>query len=741
MKKLFLSFAILLTCLSIFAQDNKSADFTGLYQVDFYPSRKFKLAWENEQVSFEIVGQGKTTLTPLTANSYSVKGLPNSTIDLIRDPKGKVVKLIFNHQPFHGIWLRIPDSASPAIIPPDSLQPFTGKYAIKGNRYQTQSIRAEAGHLVIQVPGEVSVDFYPTTKNHFVFKFGDYTSEYEFLPGKKGVIDKFNTTESGPISCSRIPDTAAGEKKYKHNLTERKNFSMADTLLGTLSPLRSCYDVLFYNLDVAVDPETRSIQGSNGIRFKAMQDFKELQVDLFANMKIGKILYHNDTLSFIRKYDAVFIRFPETVKKGSQEEIQIVFYGTPQQPDMSTLSGGFFWLQDRNGKPWIEVVSQGAGASLWWPCKDHLSDKPDSMHITVTIPSGLTAIANGQFIGKTDLPDKQTRFQWAVHYPINTYNAVLYIGDYTHLSDVYDENGIKFPLNYYYLPYNAGPAKKIIEYVKPMLTLYQKDFGPYPFPLDGYALVESPYGMEHQSAVSIGTYTNPTDQSTLNLPELQRTLWHESAHEWWGNSVTCSDYADFWIHESFASYAEVLCKRNFYGEETENKYLLDQPADNKEPIIGFYGVNDFHMGDMYTKGTRMIATLRCVMNNDSLFFNLLRGLQKHFAYQSVNTNSIVQFINEITATDYSWFFDQYLKHAAIPQLHLGLKQTGNDLDIRYKWSADVADFRLPVKVSTPGKEPFFIYPATEWKTLHMANTRAKDFHPDQIHEYYDLKME
>ena len=738
--KRFLFSLILLCNLSLFAQDKKSADLTGLYQVDFYHSRKFKIAWENEQLSFEIVGQGKTVLAPLTGNSYSVKGLPNSTIEFILDANGKATKLIFNHQPFHGLWLRTPDSPNSTDTTSNSLQPYTGKYAIKGNRYQTQNIRAAADHLVIQVPGELTTDFYPTTKNHFVFKYEDYSNEYEFLIGKKGVIKGFNTTESGPISCSRIPDTAAGERKYKHNLTERKNFTLADTLMGTISPLRSCYDVLFYNLDVTVDPETKTIQGSNGIRFRAMQDFTELQVDLFANMKIEKILFHNDTLPFTRKYDAVFIRFPQTIKKETQDEIQIVFSGAPQLPDMSTLSGGFFWLQDKNGKPWIEVVSQGAGASLWWPCKDHLSDKPDSMHITVTVPSGLTAIANGQLISKTELTDKQTRFQWAVHYPMNTYSAVLYIGDYAHISDVYNENGISFPLNYYYLSYNAEPAKKIIEYVKPMLSLYQKDFGPYPFPLDGYALVESPYGMEHQSAVSVGSYTNPDNQKTFDFIEMQRTLWHESAHEWWGNSVTCSDYADFWIHESFASYAEVLCKRNFYGEEAEDKYLLDQPSDNKEPIIGYYGVNDFHMGDMYTKGTRMIATLRCVMNNDSLFFNMLRGLQKHFAYQSTNTKDVVQFINGITGSDYTYLFDQYLRYPKIPTLYLTLQQSGTGLEVRFQWKADVADFRLPVKVST-GKEPFFIYPTSEWKTIHLDNTRAEDFHLDQIHEYYNLSKE
>jgi hypothetical protein len=738
--KRFVFSLILIHNLNLFAQDKKSADCTGFYQVEFYPTRKMKVAWENNKLSFELVGQGKTVLEPLNGNIYKVVGIPNSTVDFIQDSSGKTVKFVWNHNPFTGVWSRLSGTPDTLNATPDNLKRYTGKYAMKGNRYQVVEISAENDHLVALNPGEVEMPYYPSSKNNFIYKYGDYQAVYEFMPDKKGIMTRINSTESGPIPCIKIVDTTAGARKFKHNLAERKGFTMADTLQGTLSPLRSCYDVLFYNLAVTIDPETKSIQGTNGLRFKVIQDFTELQVDLFANMKIEKILFHNDNLAFTRKYDAVFIRFPETVKKGAQEEIQIFFSGIPQLPDYSTFSGGFFWLQDKNGKPWIEVVSQGAGASLWWPCKDHLSDKPDSMHITVTIPSGLTAIANGQFISKTELPNKRTSFQWAVHYPINTYNAVLYIGDYTHISDVYNENGIKFPLNYYCLSYNGEVAKKIIEYVKPMLALYQKDFGPYPFPLDGYALVESPYGMEHQSAVSIGSYTKPVDQKVFDFIGTQRDLWHESAHEWWGNSVTCSDYADFWIHETFASYAEVLCKRNFYGEEAGDKYLLDQHIDNKEPIIGFYGVNDFHMGDMYTKGTRMIATLRCVMNNDSLFFNMLRGMQKQFAYQSVSTKDVIQFINGITGTDYGYLFDQYLKYPKIPTLNLSLKQSGSDLDIRYQWKADVADFRLPVKVST-GKASFFIYPTAEWKTLHLDNTRAEDFHPDQIHEYYNLKME
>ncbi|HEX4849623.1 MAG TPA: hypothetical protein VFV08_02400, partial [Puia sp.] len=504
----FLFCLLIFSSVNLVAQDKNSGDLAGLYQIEFYPARKIKVAQENGSLTFEIVGQGKTEMKLIKEATYSLKGLPNSTIEFVRDSVGKTIKFVWNHDPFKSAWSRTPESLSLVIDSVNPLGSYIGKYAIKGNRYQVVDIIAENDHIVSKIPGEVGISYYPSTKNNFIFKFGDYTSVYEFTLDKKGVATRFNNSESGPITCIKITEDNTEAKKYKHKFTGRKNFTLADTLQGTLSSLRSCYDVGFYDLDVTVDPETKSIHGTNGIRFRANNDFSELQLDLFANMTISKIKFHNDTLPFKRKYDAVFVSFPQIIRKDSEEEIQVLFSGSPQQPDLSTLSGGFLWLQDKNGKPWIEVVSQGSGASLWWPCKDHLSDKPDSMHISVTIPSGLTAIANGQFVGKTELAGKQTRFQWAVHYPINTYNEVLYIGDYVHFSDEYDQ-GLKFPINYYCLSYNLSEAKKFAEKVKPMHTLYQKDFGPYPFARDGYALVESPYGMEHQSAVSIGTFTNP----------------------------------------------------------------------------------------------------------------------------------------------------------------------------------------------------------------------------------------
>ena len=233
--------------------------------------------------------------------------------------------------------------------------------------------------------------------------------------------------------------------------------------------------------------------------------------------------------------------------------------------------------------------------------------------------------------------------------------------------------------------------------------------------------------MEHQSAVSAGTFTNLGDGKPVDSAGHVIEFWHETAHEWWGNSVTCNDMADFWIHESFASYAEVLCFENFFGPSHAAEYLKKQDPGNKEPIIGFYDVNDFHMGDMYSKGMRMIATLRESINNDSLFFSLLRGIQSKYKYQSINTADIISYFNKGTGTDYTYLFDQYLRYGAIPKLIISEKKSGEDLILQFKWNANVAKFALPVKIIYSDKKEIFIYPTTEWKSIKLANTSSGIF--------------
>ena len=245
----------------------------------------------------------------------------------------------------------------------------------------------------------------------------------------------------------------------------RAQFTRQDTLRGTLSPIRSCYDVSFYDLKLKVTPTSQFIEGSNTIYYRATTDFKKFQIDLFANMQIVSILQNDKSLKFTREGNAVFVSFVETQKKGKAYSIKIDYRGKPQIARNPPWDGGFSWKKDTNGKDWIVVSCEGVGASLWFPNKDHLSDEPDSVRITCAVPKGLTCVSNGNLRSTKELKsdsqvsdNKQlndikslpyTEFEWFVSYPINNYNITLNIANYVNFKDVYTaQDGEKLDLDY-----------------------------------------------------------------------------------------------------------------------------------------------------------------------------------------------------------------------------------------------------------------------------------------------------
>lgn len=526
--------------------------------------------------------------------------------------------------------------------------------------------------------------------------------------------------------------------------SNRENgFTRADTLQGKLTPLRTCYDVSFYHVDVKVDIDNKFISGNNKIRFQVVTPFQEMQVDLFANMRIEKILFQNKELSYTRDFNAVFIRFPQEMKQGTEQEIIIYYSGNPKVPNWSIpMDGGFLWDKDKEGNPWVQVVCQGSGASLWWPNKDHLSDEPDSMKISVTVPSHLKEISNGRLLKTTKLPGNQTKYDWQVSYPINNYNVTLNIGNYTHLQDKFITNDT-LTLDYYAMPYNLEKAKMMFAGIKPMLACMEKYYGKYPFTRDGFTLMESLYPMEHQSAVSFGKIPEGDLADSINLP--MTLVWHEVSHEWWGNNVSCKDMADMWIHEAFATYTEGLQMKASFGEEGELGYMesLQQNAVNQEPVVGIYDVNHIHYNieDMYSKGALVLNTFRHVLNNDSLWYSILYGIQQDFRYQTVTTDDIVKYVNEKTKTDYTYFFDQYLKYPSLPKLMVKLTEKDNSLVVNFKWNADVQDFNMPIKVTKSKNKFDFIRPTTIWQTLILPNMDPDDFEVDESRFYIEAEIE
>jgi aminopeptidase N len=529
---------------------------------------------------------------------------------------------------------------------------------------------------------------------------------------------------------------------------EKKTFDRADTLRGSLRPERTCYDVQFYDLKVKLDTVRQTITGTNDITFRAKEEVRVIQLDLLDSMIIDRISYRGTTLYYTREYNAVFIAFMTPVPAGTEATISVQYHGKPIRAKRAPWDGGFVWSHDRSGKAWIGVACEGLGASSWWPCKDHLSDEPDrGIRISCTVPKGLKCVANGQYQGMKEETDGTT-FTYLVSYPINNYNVTLNIGDYVHFEDEYvAKDGDKLRLNYDVLSYNLDKAQEQFKQVKPMLHCYETYLGKYPFWRDGYRLVETPYlGMEHQSAIAYGnkykTGYDGTDYSRIGL-RFDYIIIHESGHEWWGNSVTAADIADMWIHEGFCTYTEAIYVECMYGRDTATRYINAKKSrvGNHAPIQGPYGVNEEGNGDMYAKGMLMLNTIRGIVNNDKLWWQMIKGISDTtFKYKTTNADAIISYFNKHTGLNLTPVFNQYLKYAAIPKFVYSIKPIkGKKYELIYFWLTDVRDFSMPVQITTEQGKTEWLPTTNAIQNKIITLSSESDFKVNEDIEYINVE--
>ncbi len=503
-------------------------------------------------------------------------------------------------------------------------------------------------------------------------------------------------------------------------ISEGKN-----TVIGKLTSLRTCFDVKHYGIAVKVNPNTKTIAGLNNIFFQAVNDFSSLQIDFVASMQIDSLVYENKKINYKRKGNAMFVDFKTTLLKNSFHHLKIYFSGMPHVAELPPWKGGFVWEKDNDQNDWVGLACEGIGASVWLPCKDHWSDEADSMDMNLIVPEGLVGVSNGKLIrhGRTD--DGYHTYHWQVRNTINNYNISINVGKYVELHDTF--NGIhKLPLSYYVLKYNRVKADKHFKQVHAMLAAFEHYFGGYPFYEDSYKLVETSYwGMEHQSCVAYGNhYQN-------NAFDFDFIIIHESGHEWFANSITASDPADMWIHESFTTYSEALFVEYNYGKEKAIEYLQTQRNKiiAKKPMLGPLGeyYHGFTDNDIYYKGAWMLHTMRSVLNNDSLWFTTIRNLSEHFKHQIVNTKDIIQYFNVATGHNWDLFFKQYLNKGQLPQLKYKSETDKDGITrIHYQWANVNKDFNMPLLVYTNIEKTSstWIYPTGKKQILVLENSGA-----------------
>ncbi len=511
-----------------------------------------------------------------------------------------------------------------------------------------------------------------------------------------------------------------------------KNFAQplvneADILRGSLNENRDWFDIKKYVIDVTPNYEAKSIVGVVSWKAIAVKPSKQIQIDLQTPLVIDSIFLWSNTkesstptrLEFKRSNYIALAQIEKQIPKGQSFGLTIFYHGVPKEAIRPPWDGGWIWKKDANGQPWMSVACQGLGASVWYPCKDHQSDEPEEgAQLTIQVPKSqnLIAIGNGRKVAETNMVNinNNNRFSWQVTSPINSYNIIPYIGDYVGWKDTYKGLKGKLDLSYWVLRSDSAKAVEQFKQVPKMLEAFEYWFGPYPFYEDGFQMVQSPHlGMEHQSAIAYG---NKFMNGYLGR-DLSGTGWglkwdfiivHESGHEWFANNITTKDIADMWVHEGFTNYSETLFTEYFYGKQAGNEYNygIRKNIKNDIPIIGAYGVNQEGSGDMYSKGANLIHTIRHAINNDSLFRNILMGLNTQFYHQTVTTAQIENYISVRAGFGFQKVFDQYLRTTQIPVLNYSYNE--KEKIFTYEYKNCVTGFNLPLHFSYLGKNYSFM---------------------------------
>ena len=511
-------------------------------------------------------------------------------------------------------------------------------------------------------------------------------------------------------------------------LADRENFNRQDTLRGTITKERIWWDLKYYHLDIVVDPDNKTIKGSNEVTYKVLDSYDVLQIDLQKPLLITRAEQNGKELDIEFDGNAHFISLTEKQVIGNSYKLKVFYEGFPREAPRAPWDGGISWKKDQNGNHFVASSCQGLGASIWWPNKDHMYDEPDNgMLISVNVPNGLMNVSNGRLIG-VDKFDKTSTYHWKVENPINNYGVNINIGDYVNFSEIFEGENGKLDMDYYVLSYNLDKAKVHFSDAIRTLQAFEYWFGPYPFYEDSFKLVETPYlGMEHQSSV---TYGNKYKQGYLGR-DLSGTGWglkfdyiivHETGHEWFANNITYIDIADMWVHEGFTTYSENLFVDYHYGIEASSEYVIGTRKNirNDKPIIGPYNVNKSGSGDMYAKGANLLHTLRQLANDDNLWRNILRGLNKEFYHQTVNTAQIENYFQKNMNMNLVPFFNQYLRDTRIPILRYKFENKS----LLFRWGNVVDDFEMPIEIIVEGKHKW-IYPSNNWKKIKLKENEIK----------------
>ena len=469
---------------------------------------------------------------------------------------------------------------------------------------------------------------------------------------------------------------------------------------GPLRPRQAAYDVRRYELEVAIDPATKTIRGSNRAIVVATAPLDRFEIQLDDRLVVTRAAVDGVDATFVHEDGLVTVALTAAWVTGERHAVVLDYGGAPKVSRNPPWNDGFVWRTTSDGRPWIGVTGQGDGGDDWWPCKDHPSDEPDEgMSIALTVPSDLVGLTNGKRVSEETNGDGTTTSRWEVTYPINNYLVTVNVAPYVAIEERYRgfDGTLDETIIFWALPEDVAKARELWKKAPKMLEVLGRRFGEYPFLRDKYWVVEAPYlGMEHQTLVAYGA---EFEDNKFGFDSL---LLHETAHEWWGNKITARDWGDFWIHEGFGTYAEAIYVNDTLGVEKYLEYMRRprRHLRNKKPLVQGRDLTAgaAYIGDLYGKGALVLHTLR-YLAGDETFFRILQrfATDERYAYKLVSTADFEALVAEELGQPIPWFWKRYLYTAALPRYSID-RLAGDDGRETATLAWDDPRFEMPLPI-------------------------------------------
>lgn len=494
---------------------------------------------------------------------------------------------------------------------------------------------------------------------------------------------------------------------------------------GVLSVHQARYDVKSYDITLGVDPEEKFIRGTTMIKIESRADgLDTIQLNLIGLYDVLHVTGPGQ-LRFTQQEDTLWVIMNQKLDSGSLADIGISYHGTPPTALYPPWLGGFNWSKDESGHHWIGLSCQGEGGKIWFPCKDHPSDEPDSVALHITVPQPYVVAANGILKNITTTSHGMHTYHWVTRYPINNYDINLSIGRYDIVERSYAAaSGQTMPVQFYVLPQDRAKADTLIDMAVDMLSTYRLYFGEYPFLSEKFGLVQTDYlGMEHQT---INAYGNNFEYREFAGHRWDELMLHEMGHEWWGNKVTVNDWADFWIHEGICSYGEALYQLSKTGEAGYHNHMsrLRKRIRNKKPLVVHPNAttSEAYNDDIYSKGAYLMHSLRFMLG-DSVFFKKLYRFANDSAYtyqNRVNTNDFVRLWADVEDGNTTLFIREFIYTTNLPEITMDSTAAGT-----YIIRSRNPKYALPLEIQTSrGLERITVH--AEGTSIQSATTPVVD---------------